>query len=1123
MPPVLLAGAILMVSLAVTLASAWQVRSLIQSQAQERFRHLEENLRHDLLRRLTTPRYGLMGARGMYAGSLEVTRQEMRDYVASRNLAQEFPGVLGIGVIKPVARAELSTFLEQERADDAPDFSITTTGDNPTCYVITSVFPQNRNRAAWGLDVGSEPLRRSAIEQAVVSGAPVLTRSITLIQDDERTPGFLMLVPIYRNGSSTDTVEERRLALEALVYAPIRALDLLRDFDQTGGGEAVAGVWQGDPASGGVLLHPQQGTLPTGARQVGVRTLTLFGIDLHLAVHSTPRLDASYGNREPLAILIAGTLISVLGSLYVLQLGRSRARVLKAAEVMTQDLRLAKAQAEHALREAEVYRATLEHHAIVSMTDRQGRITSVNDAFCAISGYRREELLGRDHRLINSGTHGATFWRQMWSTVLAGQSWRGVVCNRAKDGSLYWVDSMIAPFLDPDGAIDRLVSIRFDITAQKSYEARLHKLTALHQGILDSANVGIIATDPVGVVTLWNPAATRLLQWTPEEMVGVQTPAVIHVADEVVARAKELTQELGVSVAPGFDAFVAKARIQQVPDEREWNYVRKDGSLFSVLLSVTALRDGDGTVVGYLGIAADITERKRHDQELTAAKDAAQSGARAKADFLAVMSHEIRTPMNGVIGMTNLLVKTALDAQQREYAETIRSCGESLLTLINDILDFSKLEAGRVSLEQIAFPVQRVVEEVVALFASQAEDKGIALNHLMPADLPALVLGDPTRVRQVLLNLVSNAIKFTAHGSVDVRIASTRPSPQQEVDLTLSVQDSGVGMTPEQIARLGEAFTQADSSTTRRFGGTGLGMTISKALIGLMRGRLEVESRSGVGSVFHVHLRLPIAQAGALPLATTTVEDGHRDLVHLERILVVDDTKVNQRILIAMLRHTARSVEVADNGLEAIAAIARQRYDCVLMDCQMPEMDGYQATRAIRERERALNLPRLPVIALTAHALEGAREECMAAGMDDYLSKPIRENDLRGMLHRWFGNKSPATVVAKDPVASLRSSMDEADVRAVAQALVDEFPRLLHDLDDAHGVGDRSRIARIAHSFKGSGASLDLDGLHDVGRDLERQAKSAQPDTVRSLLDRLHGEVDRAVRYFQKFLGGGSS
>jgi signal transduction histidine kinase/DNA-binding response OmpR family regulator len=701
------------------------------------------------------------------------------------------------------------------------------------------------------------------------------------------------------------------------------------------------------------------------------------------------------------------------------------------------------------------------------------------------------------------------------------------------DGSIRHIRARALVKRNADGKAIRVIGANWDITREMLNEAEraslltnLHNLTAIQKAILDSANLSIIATDTAGIITQWNASATRMLQWTPEEMIAKQTPAVIHVASEVVARASALTKELGITIQPGFDAFVAKSRQSRQADEQQWTYVRKDGSQFPVLLSVTTLVDADGAVVGYLGIGSDITERVRYERDIKQAMELAEAGARTKAEFLATMSHEIRTPMNGVIGMTNLLVKTQLDPQQREYVETVRSCGENLLTLINDILDFSKLEAGRVELEAIPLSIVDLTEEVVLLFQGQSEQKGIQLSLDIKGDVPATVEGDPTRIRQVLLNLISNALKFTLRGSVTVTVSALRQEAGY-VDLLLMVSDTGVGMTPDQVEHLGEAFTQADSTTTRRFGGTGLGMSICKALIHLMRGELVVESQPNHGSTFRFHVRLPISQGKKG--FTATYHNPNQVMVpyiKFQHILVADDNRINQRVVCILLKDYATVIDVVDNGAQAVAAVAVKRYDAVLMDCQMPELDGYQATRAIRAREAELALPRLPIIALTAHALEGAREECLNAGMDDYLSKPVRENDLVAVLIRLIANRGnsgnnsipPLSAPKHDPLNALRLIMSNDDLRKVAEAVLRELPRLTQAMDVANEAGDRLQIARIAHNFKGSAAGLELKELHQIGRELESQAQTASAESLQALIESLMQESARAVQTFKNFL-----
>ncbi len=402
----------------------------------------------------------------------------------------------------------------------------------------------------------------------------------------------------------------------------------------------------------------------------------------------------------------------------------------------------------------------------------------------------------------------------------------------------------------------------------------------------------------------------------------------------------------------------------------------------------------------------------RHERDLRAAKATADRAHEAKSRFLANMSHEIRTPMNGVLGMLDLLERTTVDSRQRGYLEMARSSAGKLLTVINDILDVSKLEAGRLTMERIEFDLRRQVEEVATLLASEARRKGLDMVCAVAEQAPRRVRGDPTRLHQVLTNLLGNAIKFTERGEVEVRV-----EPVEDGRLRFAIRDTGVGMTEVEQAQVFDAFVQADGSTTRKFGGTGLGLTISRQLVTLMGGTLTVRSAPGQGSELSFVLSLetvadpPLAPGSAAPpnraaddpAVDPSRNDQEADLSRQgKRVLLVEDNLVNQLLCQEMLAQLGLSVVVADNGREALAALAGETFDLVLMDCQMPEMDGYEATRAIRAREQEQNQKHLPIIALTAHAMPSDREKCLAAGMDDYLAKPFQYEQLKELLGRWL-------------------------------------------------------------------------------------------------------------------------
>ena len=414
-------------------------------------------------------------------------------------------------------------------------------------------------------------------------------------------------------------------------------------------------------------------------------------------------------------------------------------------------------------------------------------------------------------------------------------------------------------------------------------------------------------------------------------------------------------------------------------------------------LFITAFHHNNQKMPNYLIEMNDITSRKMMARELSQALEDTQVATKAKGEFLATMSHEIRTPMNGVIGMTQLLLDSKLSSEQRNKMETIRECGESLLHLINDILDYSKMEAGQLSFESIPFDIKRLGEQVTSLFTGIAENKGIELNFTYTEELPQRIESDPTRIRQIISNLVSNVVKFTEHGSVDINFAWTGK------ELYIRVQDSGIGMTDQTIENLFQPFSQADSSTSRRFGGTGLGLAIIKHIIDAMSGQIGVESQPGKGTAFMVHMPMVLCQAPETTASDST--NTSKEQLIGTRILVVDDNRVNRTLAGLELKRLGCESTMAENGEEALTKISEQPFDIIFMDCQMPVMDGFTTTVRLRAHHDP-SIASLPVIALTANALPEDRQRCIDAGMNDYLSKPLRRDDLERAFIQWVTEKT---------------------------------------------------------------------------------------------------------------------
>ncbi len=1145
---------ILAAGLGVTLAIAVAARRAAWRMEDAGFQRLSERVAATVEARFETAAQAVHSARAMLQASREIDRREWATYCEAMQPYFDV-GLIGLGFVERIRRDGIAELEARVRAGGVPNFGVERRGDAEELYVVTQIEPLSRNAAALGLDLGSGVTRRRAAEEAMRTGRLALSHRIQVVDGEREIPGFLLLLPVYRVGALTGTPEQRTQALQGWVYAALRLEDFVRDIPELAEGRLQLRIFEERP-EGTALLWP----LEPDARAARAE----FATDLPLALHgrkwrlqfaSAPDYGALSGRAFPAVVVAGGSALTLLGTVLTWVLVNARRRAVSLADRMTAQLSNTLAE------QAAILNAT--EYAIIA-TRPDGAITMFNRGAERMTGYTAAEMLGRTPAVLHLPEEVAERARRLSAELgrpVAADI--GVFSARAtldhadesewtfvrKDGARLTVILAATPLRDDHGAVTGYMGVARDVTALKRAESELARREWQFRFILNALPTGVswIRYDGDQIETWVNDAVLAITGLTREQALDPLSYRAITPEEDWRAQVES----------------AARLRAGEIEGYcMEKRYLKPDGSHCWCVLTVRAYRDDAGRLLQEVATIVDVTEKKRHEEEMRQAMEGMASlnaqledaiakaqqsaleanlASQAKSQFLAMMSHEIRTPMNGVIGMTSLLLDTALTREQREFAETIRSSGDALLTIINDILDFSKIESGRLELETAEFSLRECVEGALDVFAAKASEKRIDLLYEVADGAPGSVRGDPTRLRQILVNLLGNALKFTAQGEVVLSVRP-QPGPGPETELLFAVRDTGIGIPPEAIGRLFQSFTQVDASTTRKYGGTGLGLAISKRLAELMGGRMWVESEPGRGSTFYFTVRIaalpskprPFVNAaraclegrhllmvddnatnlrilgelargwGMVPhafddpqaalaqlragqhfdLAVLDMQmpgmDGHtlaqeiqrlvpaeklplvllssvgqRDHGGLfaanltkpvkplqlldalgrlvsrqptpspvapaapanpaprpapvtpaapggstgERLLLAEDNAVNQKVALHMLRNLGLTADVAGNGIEVLEAVRRQRYDVILLDVQMPEMDGLEAARRLSQLHPD-PAQRPWIVALTANAMQGDRELCLAAGMDDYLAKPIKALALSAALER---------------------------------------------------------------------------------------------------------------------------
>ena len=1000
-----------------------QARVETANQLQSELQRQAGDITSRVANHLVKQELALKGFEGLFNASDKVSRSNFQKYFQTIHDRSHWAGFAGVAYHQIVHAKDLPQHITELKKEGFPNYHVFPFGAREVYGPMRFIEPfVGNNLKVLGFDPMAVPAERLAIERARDIDDVAISTKLTLAQDSAaQVPGFVMYVAIFRRGSTNDTQAERKANFVGWLDKPFRMNDLMAQALPDGLQEMDLEIFDGTELSQINLMFDAD-TLPRSRPQSLARVtqqLVYGGRNWTMAFYAQPGFGSAAIRQRPSYIAGSSLLLSVLLSLATMvvlrvQQRRKQAQARDAAEIERRAREAVRSLHEQALQESlttarlaeeKSHRAlegliyqqyVLDQHAIVATADIEGRISHVNDKFCAISGYDRDELVGQNHALLSSGLHPSGFFQAMYDRQAQGEVWHGEICNRSKGGSLYWVHTTFLRYGGASGFPSQYISISTDITKRKTAEFELQQY-----------------------------------QQHLEELVQTKTT------------------------------------------------------------------------------------------QLQGATAAANAANRAKSEFLANMSHEIRTPMNGVIGMVDILQQTALLPAQQLMLSTIAASSQTLLHILNDILDYSKIEAGKLTVERIATPLREVAESVQQLMQGMASAKGLTLSLSISPDLPGAIYSDPTRLRQVLLNLLGNAIKFTrddatqtGHVSLSLEQGAL-PDGQQAV--LLRVRDNGIGMSPEVIAQLFTPFCQADASTARQFGGTGLGLSISQRLVTLMGGQITVQSSTGAGSEFTV--TLPLHE---VDMAATAIEHPQRRLQLRARapsmdeasasghlILVAEDNETNRDVLREQLRLLGYCAEMAEDGRVALQMWSRGRYALLLTDCQMPHMDGFALTQAIRASE--VPGQRLPIIAITANAMQGEAQRCLQAGIDDYLSKPLRLQELAPVLEKWLplpkeregtrvttenapeeiANNAILTVATATFDTWNRHTLSElvGDNNGLHRRLLERF--LLNSSQQIMGIasqalaGDVTQAAKVAHMLKSAARSVGALALGELCQQIE--------------------------------------
>lgn len=697
-------------------------------------------------------------------------------------------------------------------------------------------------------------------------------------------------------------------------------------------------------------------------------------------------------------------------------------------------------------------------------TDLSGYVTMMNPVAEKLTGWSNNEALGKNlnevfHIIDNNSNQPLDDILAPVFTMGLNQGLRRNSVLLARDGNRYFASACASPIKDKNQNMVGAVVVFRDINRLKKNEDKIRRLSL----IVEQSFSAIIIFDPNGIIRYANPCFTRLTGYQAHELVG---------------RPLNQLHSLPLNME---EIYTALEGGKEWRGEVFFHNKQLEPSWWSIYCA--PVKDEEGTVGSYVSIVQDISERKLGEEKLKKAKEAAEVANQAKAEFLANMSHEIRTPLNAIIGMTSLSLLANPEPDQRENLEVIKMAGDALLKIIDNILDFSKIEAGKLTIEKIDFNLYELVQKIIAIHKVRAQEKNLLLLHYIDPAIPVWVNGDPYRIQQVFNNLLTNALKFTEQGRVEIRLQLLE-TLENSIILQALVADTGIGINAVQQEQVFEGFYQADSSIRRTYGGTGLGLNISKNIVEMMGGKIWVESDVGLGSNFFFTLKLGISNPQKpQPDYSKLLTSRNEDKIPALSILVVEDSEVNQLVVVNLLRAWGHQVAVANNGVEALELLEKDSYDLILMDILMPTMDGLETTRHIRKREEGIG-HHIPIIALTAYAMYGDREKFLAAGMDDYLAKPVRMEELYQALERAVEGNEVCREYSGIEVLTAKDLFFSVDT-----GFLDQIKDALSQLHSALAGENLPQVEQWAHKIKDLAYQVDEITIKNLAFKIELGAR----------------------------------